>query len=122
MLAADVVSYKQTNIATHQSSRLAAAVNLFLLKLQGAFVAIVYCTLHALLHRTRFCPNYWTPVPLEKGLLKIKQDRRTAGMYDVTASAWSARINIRDKWVQWHRTRFTCAGNPLNEVHRQGRH
>ena len=28
-------------------------------------------TLHALIHRIRFCPNHWTPVPLEKGLSKI---------------------------------------------------
>ena len=37
-------------------------VNLFLLKLHLVHL-LQWCTLHALLHRIRFCPNHWTPVP-----------------------------------------------------------
>ena len=97
------------------------AVNLFLLKLQGAFVAIVYIA----------CAppqNPFLSQPLDTRTTREMPFKDLTGLphrgcvCDVTVSTWPARLNIRDKWVQWHHTRFTCGGKPLNEVHTQCSH
>ena len=53
-----------------------------------------------------------------------KNDLGADGLFhsNGVASWCGFTLNKRDKWVQWHRTRFTCGGKPLNEVHTQCRH
>ena len=58
----------------------------------------------------------WKSVPLETGLSMIYQDHGTTCVCDDIVSRRPARLNMRDKWIQWHHARFTCGERPLNEV------
>ena len=97
-------------------------LNLFLLKLQGAFFAIVSYIACAPTQNPFLSQLLDTRITRESSFKDLTGSPHRSCVYGVIVSTWSARLNMRDKWVQWHHTRFTCGGKPLNEVHTQCRH